>query len=213
MANAVGTRAQAKYVRMSASKVRVVLNLIRGENVARADEILEFSERGSSDAIRKVLASAVANAENNDGQLADELFVSECYADEGPTIKRWRPRARGRATKINKRTCHITVIVERLSVEDLEIATLRAESKGKASDPSESRRRRVAKSKAVDEPEAPAADEVDEVTDEVVDEVVETDAVEATEAETVEAPAEAAAESEADDSDTGESEDTTEKED
>jgi large subunit ribosomal protein L22 len=212
VANAVGTRAQAKYVRMSASKVRVVLNLIRGENVARADEILEFSERGSSDAIRKVLASAVANAENNDGQLADELFVAECYADEGPTIKRWRPRARGRATKINKRTCHITVIVERLSVEDLEIATLRAESKGKASDPSESRRRRVAKSKAVDEPE------VDEVTEEVVDEVVETDAVEATEAEAVEAPAEAAAESEADDSDAGESdagesEDTTEKED
>jgi len=214
VATAVGTRAQAKYVRMSASKVRVVLDLIRGENVARADEILEFSERGSSVAIRKVLASAVANAENNDGQLADELFVAECYADEGPTIKRWRPRARGRATKINKRTCHITVIVERLSVEDLELATLRAESKGSTTDPSESRRRRVAKSKAVDTPESEesADDVVDEVVeDEVVDDAVETEATEAeVEAtETDESPAEASVEPD----EPTDSEDTTEKED
>ncbi|MFV1989617.1 MAG: 50S ribosomal protein L22 [Acidimicrobiales bacterium] len=216
MATAVGTRAQAKYVRMSASKVRVVLDLIRGENVARADEILEFSERGSSVAIRKVLASAVANAENNDGQLAEELFVSECYADEGPTIKRWRPRARGRATKINKRTCHITVIVERLSLEDLELATLRAESKGKTTDPSETRRRRVARSKAVDESADESVDEVVETEDAAVEAVDEAVEVEAPEVEVEDAEAEAPeteAVAESDSDEPAEAEDTTEKED
>lgn len=196
MAVAVGTKAQARYVRMSASKARVVLNLIRGENVARADEILEFSDRGSAVVIRKVLASAIANAENNDAQVAEELFVSACFADEGPTIKRWRPRARGRATRIMKRTCHITVVVERLSVEELELATMRAEAKGSTTDASTSRRRRVAKSK-------PAQEEP--MNEEVVDEAV-TDEV--TEVEVAAEVAEAAAETDAEDS-----QDTPEKED
>jgi large subunit ribosomal protein L22 len=107
-----GTRAQVRYARMSPYKAREVLDLIRGLPVDRADEVLQFTERAPAVAIRKVLASAVANAAHND-QVTDEsvLYVSACFADEGPTLKRWRPRARGRATRIRKRTCHITLIV------------------------------------------------------------------------------------------------------
>jgi large subunit ribosomal protein L22 len=111
-----GTRAQVKYVRVSAYKAREVLDLIRGKHVADADEILEFVERDIAIIIRKALASAVANATNNDGQDPEALFVSACYADEGPTLKRWRPRARGRATRIRKRTCHITIEVESIEI-------------------------------------------------------------------------------------------------
>ena len=110
-----GTKATAKYVRASASKARVVLDLIRGLDVRSADEVLQFTDRHIARDIRKVLASAVANAVNNDDQDADELYVVACFADEGPTLKRFRPRARGRATRINKRSCHITVIVARMS--------------------------------------------------------------------------------------------------
>ena len=106
-----GTRAKASYVRSSAYKAREVLDLIRGKSYAEAAEILDFSERGIAREIKKVLDSAVANAEHNDEQLAEELYVSACYADEGPTLKRWRPRARGRATRIRKRTSHITIVV------------------------------------------------------------------------------------------------------
>ena len=79
---------------------------------SRADEVLQFTERAVSNDIRKVLASAVANAIDNDGQDAEDLYVRACFADEGPTLKRFRPRARGRAARIRKRTCHITVIVD-----------------------------------------------------------------------------------------------------
>ena len=89
----------------------------------------QFCERDASIPIRKCLASAVANAEHNDSQLPDELYVSACYADEGPTLKRWRPRARGRATRIRKRTCHITVIVSRMPEELLEQQRARDEAK------------------------------------------------------------------------------------
>jgi large subunit ribosomal protein L22 len=105
----LGTRAVLRYCRMSAFKVRPVLDLIRGRDVDEAQDILRFTERGAATVVAKVLASAVANAENNDLQSADELYVSVCYADEATTMKRWRPRARGRATRIRKRTCHITV--------------------------------------------------------------------------------------------------------
>ena len=114
-----GTRAVLRYCRMSAYKAREVLDLIRGKDAARAAEILRYSERDAARVIGKVLASAVANAETNDGLDPEELYVSACYADEGTTIKRWRPRARGRATRIRKRTCHITVIVSRLPDERL----------------------------------------------------------------------------------------------
>ncbi|MEY2453393.1 MAG: large subunit ribosomal protein [Acidimicrobiaceae bacterium] len=150
-----GTRAQARYVRMSAYKARQVLDLIRDKEVQQADEILQFAERDAAIVIRKCLASAMANAENNDGIDATELFVSACFADEGPTLKRWRPRARGRATRIRKRTCHITIIVSRLSEEQLE-RRRRAEAaspagagrgRRRAQAATESRRQRVAKSR------------------------------------------------------------------
>jgi large subunit ribosomal protein L22 len=116
----VGTRAQVRYIRASASKAREVLDLIRGRHVRDADEILRFTERDISIVVRKVLASAVANAQHNDAQDPDELYVAACFADEGPTLKRFRPRARGRATRVRKRTCHITIIVARMSDEQLE---------------------------------------------------------------------------------------------
>ncbi|MCL1594808.1 MAG: 50S ribosomal protein L22 [Actinomycetia bacterium] len=104
-------RAQAKHIRQSPYKVRRVLDLVRGLPVDEARITLQFTNRKAADTVLKVLDSAIANAEHNFALDADELFVSEAYADEGPTLKRWRPRARGRATKIRKRTSHITIIV------------------------------------------------------------------------------------------------------
>ena len=115
-----GTRAVVRHVRMSAYKARVVLDLIRDKDVQTADEILKFSERDAAIVIRKALHSAVANAEHNDDQIADDLYVSACFADEGKTLRRFRPRARGRAGRIRKRTCHITIIVSRLPEDRLE---------------------------------------------------------------------------------------------
>jgi large subunit ribosomal protein L22 len=114
-----GAKCVVRHVRTSASKARLVLDLIRGLDIRSADEILQFVERDIAAVIRKALASAVANAVNNDGQDAEELYVSACFADEGPTLKRFRPRARGRAGAILKRTCHITVIVNRMAPLDL----------------------------------------------------------------------------------------------
>jgi large subunit ribosomal protein L22 len=115
-----GTRAVLRHYRMSATKARQVLDLVRGKDVDRAAEILQSTPREGARVVAKVLASAVANARNNDFLDPDDLYVSACYADEGTTIKRWRPRARGRATRIRKRTCHITVIVSRLPEDRLE---------------------------------------------------------------------------------------------
>ena len=144
-----GTRAQVKHVRSSAYKAREVLNLIRNKSFQEASDLLLFSERRISDTIQKCLNSAAANAENNDGISSEELYVTACYADEGPTMKRWRPRARGRATRIRKRTCHITIILARYTPEELEEIRNRAELKGSSMAPSaaEARRRRVEKSK------------------------------------------------------------------
>ncbi len=114
-----GTRALAKHIRISPYKVREVLDLVRGQHVQRAAEILRFSERDAAFVVGKVLASAVANAEHNDGLDPEELYVAACYADEGVTIKRFRPRARGRAGRIRKRTCHVTVIVSRMPEDQL----------------------------------------------------------------------------------------------
>ena len=104
-------RAQARWVRMSARKARLVLDLIRGRTVPEARTVLAFTPRAASREIDRVLASAVANAESAHGLDGDELVVLEAYADEGPTLKRWRARARGRVNRIKKRTCHITVVV------------------------------------------------------------------------------------------------------
>jgi large subunit ribosomal protein L22 len=115
-----GTRATARHVRMSATKARAVLDLIRGADVRTAEQTLRLVERDAALVVGKVLRSAIANAEHNDDQIGDDLVVSACYADEGRTIRRFRPRARGRATRIRKRTCHITIIVSRMSEEELE---------------------------------------------------------------------------------------------
>jgi ribosomal protein L22 len=104
-------RAQAKYVRTSARKARVVLEHIRGRSVPEARTVLAFSTRAAAKDVEKVLRSAVANAENTHGMNGADLQVVECYADEGPTLKRWRARARGRVNRIEKRTCHITVLL------------------------------------------------------------------------------------------------------
>jgi ribosomal protein L22 len=114
-----GTRAVLRHARVSAYKVRQVLDLVRNKPVAEAQDILRFTERDAGILVAKLLHSAVANAGHNDQQDPEELYVSACYADEGTTIKRWRPRARGRATRIRKRTCHITVIVSRMPDADL----------------------------------------------------------------------------------------------
>jgi len=102
-------RAEAKWVRVSARKARVVAEHIRGRSVPEARTVLAFTQRAAAHEIDKVLRSAVANAEANHGLNGDELLVYACTVDEGPTIKRWRARARGRVARIHKRTCHITV--------------------------------------------------------------------------------------------------------
>ena len=115
-----GTRAVLRHAHISPYKVREVLDLVRGKPVHEAVDILRFSERDAAFTVGKVLMSAVANAENNDELDPEELFVSTCFADEGTTQKRWRPRARGRATRIRKRTSHITVIVSRMPEDQLQ---------------------------------------------------------------------------------------------
>jgi len=102
-------RAQAKWVHCSARKARLVLDTIRGRSVPEARTVLAFSTRDVARDIDKVLRSAVANAEANHGYFGDDMVIAACYADEGPGLKRWKPRARGRADHMVKGTCHITI--------------------------------------------------------------------------------------------------------
>jgi large subunit ribosomal protein L22 len=108
-------RAQAKWVHCSARKARLVLDTIRGRGVPEARTVLAFSTRDAARDIDKVLRSAVANAEANHGFNGDDMVIAACYADEGPGLKRWKPRARGRADRIVKGTCHITIKLASLS--------------------------------------------------------------------------------------------------
>ncbi len=230
-----GTRAVHRYSGMSASKARQVLDLIRGEDVQRAAEILNGTEREAAEVIGKVLSSAVANAAHNDQQNPEELYVSACYADEGATMKRWRPRARGRATRIRKRTCHITVVVSRLPSDKLALRRSRMEAvsanRSRRVDASRRRadlsgrlsRRRAAQAEAAAlaaEEEAAASRVGAEVTDDAVQAADTSTAVE-TEEQTDAAPAaeadheEAAADADADATatatrDTGDTEQTGE---
>jgi large subunit ribosomal protein L22 len=195
-----GTRAVHRYCGMSASKARQVLDLIRGQDVQRAAEILGGTEREAAEIIGKVLTSAVANAAHNDQQSPEELYVSACYADEGSTLKRWRPRARGRATRIRKRTCHITIIVSRLPADQLELRRRRMEAvsanRSRRVDASRRRadlsgrlsRRRASQAAAAAEQEAAdeAADAEEDFTDQALAEAQTADAEpEVTEADTV----------------------------
>jgi large subunit ribosomal protein L22 len=150
-----GTRAVLRYCPMSSYKAREVLDLIRGEEYQHALDILRLCDRGAATVIEKLLRSAGANAEHNDVLDLDELYVASCFADEGTTLKRWRPRARGRATRIRKRTCHITIILARLPEDRLARRRARA-----AADAAERRARRVAgtrrRRRSEDQPSTPS---------------------------------------------------------
>jgi large subunit ribosomal protein L22 len=183
-----GTRAVHRYCGMSASKARQVLDLIRGEDVTRSAEILNGTEREAAEIIGKVLSSAVANAAHNDSQSPEELYVAACYADEGSTMKRWRPRARGRATRIRKRTCHITIIVSRLPEDRLEQRRRRMEavSANRSRRVESSRRRADLSGRLSRRRAAQAAAEAEQAAAAEADEAVETDEVVETEAESTE---------------------------
>jgi large subunit ribosomal protein L22 len=109
-------RAQAKYVRMSPRKARLVAEHIRGRSVPEARAVLAFTSREAAGALEKVLQSAVSNAEANHGIAEERLYVKATFVDSGPVLKRWRARARGRVARIRKRTCHITVMLAETSV-------------------------------------------------------------------------------------------------
>ncbi len=110
--NITSARATARYVRVTPMKARRVIDLVRGKTVSEALSILKYAPQAASEPVAKVVASAVANAENNFGLDPRTLVISEAYADEGPTMKRFQPRAQGRAFQIRKRSSHITVVVE-----------------------------------------------------------------------------------------------------
>jgi large subunit ribosomal protein L22 len=166
-----GTRAVLRHFHMSATKARQVLDLVRGKDVVRAQEILAATPREAAGVISKVLSSAVANAVNNDGQAVEELYVASAFADEGATMKRFRPRARGRATRIRKRSCHVTIVVARM--DEAQLAKARATrtsdaasrsrrvagSRRRADQQSHAHRREVAREEAAAAAEAAAADE------------------------------------------------------
>jgi large subunit ribosomal protein L22 len=166
-----GTRAVLRHYRMSASKARLVLDLIRGKDVVRAQEILAGTPREAADVVGKVLSSAIANAVANDGQVAEDLYVASAYADEGSTLKRFRPRARGRASRIRKRSCHVTIIVAPMDEVQLERARATRTTEGasrsrrvagsrrRADQQSHAHRREVAREEAAAAAEAQAAED------------------------------------------------------
>jgi large subunit ribosomal protein L22 len=199
-----GTRATLSNSNMAPNKVREVLNLIRDVEYDRASDILAHTDRAAAPVVAKLLHSCAANAEHNDGLDPAELYVATCYADEGTTLKRWRPRARGRATRIRKRSCHITIILARLP--DEKIARRRARVAAEAADRRARRvagtRRRETSSQSsaaaandeivteelIEEGDLPAADAPEsEVTDDTTTAV---DANETTNEDVLEAPAE-----------------------
>jgi large subunit ribosomal protein L22 len=196
-----GTRAAALYIRSSASKARLVLNIIRDLPVKQADEVLQFTDKGIAVTIRKVLASAVANAQHNDEQDPEELYVKACFADEGPTLRRFAARARGRGTRINKRTCHITIIVDRL--DDTRLAVVQAKDATRTAagrrrggtTTAAARRERVARSRdraqglKAGETSSATEDTVNDSIDESIEETTET-VTHMTETEVVEAQGE-----------------------
>jgi large subunit ribosomal protein L22 len=201
------TSATLKHCGSSASKVRQVLGLIRGLDVNDAREVLRFCERGAADEVAKLLDSAVANAEHNDLLPPDELFVTRAWADEGPTAKRYRPRARGRGTRIRKRTSHVTIVVARYSEDDLIARSARetASGTGAAAD----RRRRLTRRRRVAASTAAETHDHDHEHEEVDALIGEADAPEV-EADAEEAEIGEAAETAGDTDETTDAEDTAE---
>jgi large subunit ribosomal protein L22 len=151
-------RAEAKWVRISPRKARLVTDHIRGRSVPEARTVLAFTTRAAAREIEKVLKSAVANAEANHGLFGDDLRVSAAYVDEGTTIKRWRARARGRAARIRKRTCHITIKLAP-APEQAEQRVTRARSAPAEEKPKRAPRRKAAPKKAEAEAASPKAEE------------------------------------------------------
>ena len=111
LGDAPGAFARARYVRITPMKARRVVDMVRGMPAQEAITVLQFAPQGAAETVRKLIASAVANAETTEGLDAADLVISQAMVDEGPTMKRWRARAQGRASRINKRTSHITVVV------------------------------------------------------------------------------------------------------
>jgi large subunit ribosomal protein L22 len=111
------SRATMRYVRTTPRKMRRAVDLIRGQHVEEARRILRFSTLGASHDLGKLVDSAIANAEQSPGVVADNLWISRAWVDEGPTLRRFRPRAYGRATKVRKRTSHVTVVVQTMGEE------------------------------------------------------------------------------------------------
>ena len=174
-------RAQARYVHSSARKARLVLEHIRGKSALEAQSILAFQTRAVARDAGKVLKSAIANAETNNGHDAEDLVVVTAYADEGPTLKRWRARARGRVNRIRKRTCHITIMVSPAlpgEIKPRRERRPRPAAETPVAEPTPAAKPRRARKKA-----APAGDAAPEATE--VD-VVEPEAPEAAEPESVE---------------------------
>jgi len=157
-----GARATGRYLPVSPYKVRQVLELVRGLPVDDAERVLQLCEKDAADHVLKLLHSAVANAENNHQLPPDELFVALAWADEGPTRKWGQPRARGRYFRIRKRTSHITIVLERFAVDELEERRRREESTGRGAAVAQRRRaERVRRSRArADEAEEPEGAEV-----------------------------------------------------
>lgn len=141
------TRAVVKYVGRSAYKVRQVCDLIRGKDAEEAQNILLLCNRGAAEEVGKLLNSAMANASHNQNIPGEELFVKEIFADEGPTMKRFKPRARGRASSIRKRMSHVTIVLERKDDDAIAFKATKEQGTG-AANAREQRRRRMEASKA-----------------------------------------------------------------
>ena len=153
-----GARAIARHVRISPMKARRVVNLVRGLPAKEALTVLKFAPQAASEPVYKVLASAVANAENNERLDPDSLLVAEAYVDEGPTLKRFRPRAQGRAYRIRKRSCHITIAVE-------SVVVAAGPRKGAKAAPASRARAAKAAEPAKGQKAAPPADDAEEGTE------------------------------------------------
>jgi large subunit ribosomal protein L22 len=150
-----GARASARHVRISPTKARRVVNLVRGLPAREALTVLQFAPQAASEPVYKVLASAIANAENNERLDPDSLLVAEAYVDEGPTLKRFRPRAQGRAYRIRKRTCHITITVE--SVPATQVRRPAKATGAPAATTARTAKKAAAKAGAATEPDAAPA--------------------------------------------------------
>jgi large subunit ribosomal protein L22 len=165
-----GARATVRYLHTSPYKIRQVLELVRGLPVGDAERRLQLCEKDAADDVLKLLGSAIANAEHNNALPADELFVALAWADEGPTRKHGQPRARGRYFRIRKRTSHVTIVLERFAVDELEVRRRREEATGRGAAVAQRRRaERVRRSRATEPAPEP---EVDEVAEPEAEEVV-----------------------------------------